>query len=210
MPLHEVPHEDVNPHMGGNDARDACVRFAVAGGTVGDHAARAFVRMAGFVAVARGVKLSCFMRALHVVVLVVSAGCTNEYHPEYHPETSYSVHQSVSYPTNIFQMTGGSVVATAPPETSSDPNAPPIGDPSSVQVFESSKLDHPGEVVGLIDVTATGTRDAALVEVRRRAAQMGADAVVGLEFHKGQDGRLARVSGLGVRLEQRDHSASRD
>ncbi len=170
------------------------------------------MRSARSVALARGVKLACFMRALHVAVFLVSAGCMNEYHPEYHPETSYSVHQSVSYPTNIFQMTnGGSVVANAPSEASStDPNAAPIGDPSAVQVFESSKLDHPGEVVGLIDVTATSTRDAALVEVRRRAAQMGADAVVGLEFHKGQDGRLARVSGLGVRLEPRDHAASRE
>jgi uncharacterized protein YbjQ (UPF0145 family) len=48
-----------------------------------------------------------------------------------------------------------------------------------------------------------GSHEAALDVVRRRAAELGADAVVGVEFHHGEgDGQPTHLSGLAVRFLQ--------
>jgi uncharacterized protein YbjQ (UPF0145 family) len=46
-----------------------------------------------------------------------------------------------------------------------------------------------------------GDQDAALAALKRRAASMGADAVVGVEFHHGEGaGEPIHLSGLAVRF----------
>jgi hypothetical protein len=141
------------------------------------------------------------MRVLSVMLLACAA-CASEYHPEYHPETSYTVNQSVSYPT-IYNVGGGAVppIVSSPPVVSNPPTdaRPAGGDPSHVVVVESTHLDRPGEVIGVVDVEdAKGSHDSGLALLKRRAAEMGADAVVSVEFHHG-DGP-AHVSGLAVRF----------
>jgi hypothetical protein len=42
-------------------------------------------------------------KPLILLFLAVSAGCLNEYHPEFHPQSSYTVVQNVSYPQTIIQ-----------------------------------------------------------------------------------------------------------
>jgi hypothetical protein len=125
------------------------------------------------------------------------AGCANEYHPEYHPQSNYTYEQHVSYPT-VFAVGGESHPAESAPEVA----APAQGDASHVLVLQSTHLDRPAEVVGVVDAhVPMGSHDAALDALRRRAAAMGADAVVGVEFHHGEgEGQPTHLSGLAVRF----------
>ncbi len=125
------------------------------------------------------------------------AGCASEYHPEYHPESTTKYEQNVSYPTTVFAVGGPAPAATDAPGI-----AAPQGDASRILVLEGTHLDRPAEVVGVIDAhMPMGSHEAALDLVRRRAAQMGADAVVGVEFHHGEgEGQPTHLSGLAVRF----------
>lgn len=135
---------------------------------------------------------------LVVAFLLALAGCASEYHPEYHPQSVISYEQNVSYPTTVFAAGGAATTAESAPELA------PVaqGDPSHVVVLQSTHLDRAAEVVGVIDTHAPmGTHDQALELLRRRAAAMGADAVVGVEFHHGDgDGQPTHLSGLAVRF----------
>ena len=97
------------------------------------------------------------------------------------------------------------VVAVAPPPLA-PPTAPPVGTTvvrsRDILVVESQHLGRPAEIVGLIDVhLPIGDQDAAFAELRARAAAMGADAVVGAEFHHGEEaGEPIHVSGTAVRF----------
>jgi hypothetical protein len=126
------------------------------------------------------------------------AGCANEYHPEYHPQSTYSYEQNVSYPTTVVAMAGSRPTLADETELS----APVRSDPSRVLVLQSTHLDRPAEVVGVIDAHAPmGAHDTALDMLRQRAAAMGADAVVGVEFHHGEgEGQPTHLSGLAVRF----------
>ena len=78
---------------------------------------------------------------------------------------------------------------------------PLLVDPSKVLVVETGHLDHPGEVVAVLDVQdAKDTHDSGIMLLKERAAELGADAVVSVEFHRGEAGRPARASGLAVRF----------
>ncbi len=136
--------------------------------------------------------------SIGLATLLSSVGCMSEYHPEYHPQSSYSVRQTVSYPTTIFQVGGGPMVTSNSPAEAQ----PAGGDPSHVLVLESTHLDRPAEVVGVVDMhVPMGSHDSSLALLRRRAAELGADAVVGVEFHHGEgDGQPTHLSGLAVRF----------
>jgi hypothetical protein len=74
---------------------------------------------------------------------------------------------------------------------------------SHVVVMQSTHTDRLTEVVGVIDIhSAQGGEEWALEAVRQRAAQMGADAVLGVEFHHGEahPGEPTHLSGLAVRF----------
>jgi hypothetical protein len=138
-------------------------------------------------------------RALFVAgfVALATAACANEYHPEYHPVSEYSVSQNLSYPTTIFQTTGHMAGFDPVP-------APRNGrmDPSRVLILQSKHLDRPTEVVGVVDAhEEMGKHDKALYDLKVKAAQLGADAVVGVEFHHGEgEGEPTHLSGLAVRF----------
>ncbi|HEX7600012.1 MAG TPA: hypothetical protein VF316_00330 [Polyangiaceae bacterium] len=146
------------------------------------------------------------LRGAGVATLLACAGCASEYHPEYHPVSSYTLNQSVSYPT-IYEVGGGAppAVSTSPVVSTPPTDAKPVGvDPSHVLIVESTRLERPGEVIGVVDVPdATGTHDSGLALLRRRAAEMGADAVIGVEFHHdAREGQPTHVSGLAVRFKR--------
>ena len=124
-------------------------------------------------------------------LLALCAACASEYHPDYHPETSTTVSETINY---------GTIVTTAP--RASDPPYVNGRDWSRILVLQGTHLDRPAEVVGVIDAhLAMGDQDAALAALKRRAAQMGADAVVGVEFHHGEGpGEPIHLSGLAVRF----------
>jgi hypothetical protein len=75
-------------------------------------------------------------------------------------------------------------------------------DPSSILILQGTHLDRPAEVVGVVDAhLKVGDQDAALAALRKRAAAMNADAVVGVEFHHGEgSGEPIHLSGLAVRF----------
>ncbi len=132
------------------------------------------------------------MKAAIVAAAFALSACASEYHPEYHPETATTISQNINY---------GTVVAG---DGSWFSQSATTGgrDPSEVLVLQGTHLDKPAEVVGVVDAhLAVGNQDAALAALRRRAAQMGADAVVGVEFHHGEGaGEPIHLSGLAVRF----------
>jgi hypothetical protein len=75
-------------------------------------------------------------------------------------------------------------------------------DPSRVLVLQTTKLDRYAEVLGPIDVhEPMGSDAAALERLREEAADLGADAIVGVEFHHGDaPGEPTHLSGLAVRF----------
>lgn len=126
-------------------------------------------------------------------------GCANEYHPDYHPESYYSYKQEISAPMTVFQSGKDVAISDAP---SLAPSA--RGDPSRVLILQSTHLDRPAQVVGVVDMhEPMGQQDRALDALRRKAAAMGADAVVGVEFHHEEgEGQPTHLSGLAVRFLQ--------
>jgi hypothetical protein len=139
------------------------------------------------------------VRLCGLLVVAALAGCASEYHPEYHPQTTTSYQQIVSYPTNVFMNASPPMAAAA-----SEGATTTQGDPSRVLVLQSTHLDRPSEVLGVVDAhVPMGGHDKALEVLRRRAAALGADAVVGVEFHHGEgEGEPTHLSGLAVRFLQ--------
>ena len=80
-----------------------------------------------------------------------------------------------------------------------------------VLVLQTTRLDRPAEVIGVVDAhESMGRHDAALATLKRRAAALGADAVVGVEFHHGEgQGEPTHLSGLAVHFLSRFPFASR-
>jgi uncharacterized protein YbjQ (UPF0145 family) len=70
-----------------------------------------------------------------------------------------------------------------------------------VKVIQNHNIDCPTELVGLVDIhEPVESVDQALTVLRRKAAKMGADAVVGVEFHHGEPGEEpTHLSGMAVR-----------
>lgn len=87
-------------------------------------------------------------------------------------------------------------------ESNVQPFATPPTEPNRVLVLETTKLDRYAEVVGVVDVhEPMGSDRAALARLREKAAAMGADAVVGVEFHHGEgEGEPTHLSGMAVRF----------
>lgn len=71
-------------------------------------------------------------------------------------------------------------------------------------VLQAQDAGRPTEVIGVLDVhEPSGEHDAALQTLRERAALIGADAVIGIEFHHEEEdakGIATHLSGLAVRF----------
>lgn len=136
------------------------------------------------------------MRA--ALLLLMLAGCANEYHPEYHPQSQYEYTQTISQPITVFESNNQSAPAISTPTTKLSNGR----DPARVLVLEGKHLPRPAEVIGVVDAhEAMGKQDAALWTLKQKAAAMGADAVVGVEFHHGEgEGEPTHLSGLAVRF----------
>ncbi len=134
------------------------------------------------------------MKTLLVALALASSACASEYHPEYHPETATTISETINYGTLV---TGPSAEGAPPSYTQQS-----ASEGSNVLVLQGTHLDRPAEVVGVVDAhLKVGDQDAALAALRRRAAAMGADAVVGVEFHHGESaGEPIHLSGLAVKF----------
>ena len=69
-------------------------------------------------------------------------------------------------------------------------------------VLQSRHTDRTTEVLGLLDVhVPSGGQAAALAALRSQAIALGADAVVGADFHHGESGNESiHVSGMAIRF----------
>lgn len=73
---------------------------------------------------------------------------------------------------------------------------------NKIAVLEAKSIKRKTELIGFIDVSGDkGHRDAALEALRAKAAAMGADAIVGVEFHEGKD-EPGHYSGVAVRYKK--------
>ena len=72
---------------------------------------------------------------------------------------------------------------------------------SKVQVIQNDHLECPSEILGLVDIhQPVKTQEQALEVLKRKAAKLRADAVIGVEFHHGEPGEEpTHLSGMAVR-----------
>lgn len=142
-------------------------------------------------------------RIAHAVAVFAAAlglvACANEYHPEYHPVSQSSYSQTITQPVTVFNS------GNQAPAHHDDHDALPTNlrsDPMRVIVLQTKHLDRPAEVLGVVDAhEEVGRHEAALWALKTKAAALGADAVVGVEFHHGEGaGEPTHLSGLAVRF----------
>jgi hypothetical protein len=140
------------------------------------------------------------MRYLALLAVGLMA-CGNEYHPEYHPQTQYEYSQTISQPVTVFNSNSqqAPVQTNAPMPTTNNGR-----DPSRILVLQGKHLDRPAQVIGTVDAhEAMGSQDAALWTLKKKAAELGADAVVGVDFNHGEGpGEPTHLSGIAVRFLQ--------
>jgi hypothetical protein len=69
-----------------------------------------------------------------------------------------------------------------------------------ILITPDKHLDRPTEVLGVFDFhTAATSEDKGFAELRRKAAALGADAVIGAEFEHGEGNEPSHLSGMAVR-----------
>lgn len=79
--------------------------------------------------------------------------------------------------------------------------APDLRSARSIPVYHGRDTGRLTEALAIVDVhEPSGSQERALQELRRRAAAMGADAVVGVEYHHAGGSGSAHRSGLAVRF----------
>ncbi len=127
---------------------------------------------------------------LALIVSIFAMGC-GAASPDAGPVTPTSVSSLV--PRDAVIMASGRVAGAAAMQQT---------DAANVLVLQTTKLDRYAEVVGVVDVhEGMGDERVALQRLRERAAAMGADAVIGVEFHHGEgEGEPAHLSGMAVRF----------
>ncbi len=73
--------------------------------------------------------------------------------------------------------------------------------PHGVLLLNGRSLPRPAQVVGIVDVQMSHDGyQTALDQLAGEAAELGADAIVGVEFHHGRVGETSHLSGLAVRV----------
>lgn len=117
------------------------------------------------------------------------AACDTVPPAETPPIVSYP--ETVNYNTNVYA--GSSPTTRAGPAIDSDAV-------SRVAILPTSKPERPAEVIGVVDVHEPMANEAAALQrLKEKAAALGADAVLGVEFHHGEETGPTHLSGLAVR-----------
>jgi hypothetical protein len=126
---------------------------------------------------------------LTLIVSILAVGC-GAASPDAEPITSSRIWSRA--PRDEVIMASGKLAGAAAMQQ----------DASNVLVLQTTKLDRYAEVVGVVDVhEGMGDERMALQRLREKAAAMGADAVIGVEFHHGEgEGEPTHLSGMAVRF----------
>lgn len=108
-----------------------------------------------------------------------------------------TTHEVVLHDAATLSCTSGAPAPSAPAAASE----PLSARASRVMILQTTDLPRTAEVVEPLDIhEPVGDERAALRILRERAASIGADAVVGVEFHHGHGGGPIHLSGLAVRF----------
>ena len=88
----------------------------------------------------------------------------------------------------------------------------PSGRGANILVLESNSLGRPCEVLGFVDLhEPVGSQNEAIAELREHAAELGADAILGVELNHGEGGPApSHLSGTAVRFRDLIHGRSYD
>lgn len=93
-----------------------------------------------------------------------------------------------------------SLAACAPITNQWNPTPPLEGRAAAIMVTPQTTLDRDTLAVGVLDFhTDTTDEDKGFDELRIRAAELGADAVVAAQFEHGEEGERSHLSGIAVR-----------
>ncbi len=137
-----------------------------------------------------------FIVVVSSLSLLAGAGCAESQPP------------SADFPTAGWQASTAS--APAPPPAEEDEVAEEkaiVNDPAviaagqKVRVIQNDHLDCPSQVMGLVDIhEPVQSKQQALDVLKRKAAKLGAEAVIGVEFHHGEPGEEpTHLSGMAVK-----------
>jgi uncharacterized protein YbjQ (UPF0145 family) len=115
--------------------------------------------------------------------------------------------RSADFPTASGETPPSRAESRAPQEDEAAEERAIVNDPSviaaaqKVRVIQNDRLDCPSEVMGLVDIhEPVHNEQQALDVLKRKAAKLGAEAVIGVEFHHGEPGEEpTHLSGMAVR-----------
>lgn len=141
---------------------------------------------------------------LHVALLALALlpACADEYNTPLPLAPTYQA-TTINYSATVTPLPASAPIAPASaPSIAIERSPSRRTDASHVLVLQTTHLDRPAEVVGVVDAhEQMGHHEEALQELREKAAALGADAVVGVEFHHGEGaGEPTHLSGLAVRF----------
>jgi uncharacterized protein YbjQ (UPF0145 family) len=115
--------------------------------------------------------------------------------------------RSADFPTASGESPPTTAEARAPEPDEAAEERAIVNDPAviaaaqKVRVIQNDRLGCPSEVMGLVDIhEPVQNEQQALDVLKRKAAKLGAEAVIGVEFHHGEPGEEpTHLSGMAVR-----------
>lgn len=134
------------------------------------------------------------MKRVAFVLVAALAGCVHEETPQaiiVHP-TPVTVEARLA----SARSAGGDLVPSGSGGT----------DASRIQVLPTKRPDRPAEIIGVVDAhLPMGDHASALALLKQKAAELGADAVIGVDFAHGEGhhGEPIHLSGLAIRYTER-------
>jgi uncharacterized protein YbjQ (UPF0145 family) len=138
--------------------------------------------------------------SIFVGAVLMLGGCGDS--PAY--TSAYPTPPPIRYETRVEVHSDRRVVVSSAQAAPGEwPAEMQVGD---VFITTSRTVSRATEVVGVIDAhEPSGRQDAAFALIRARANALGADAVLGVEFHHGEgEGEPTHLSGLAVRYVDRN------
>ena len=135
-----------------------------------------------------------------LAVLAFAAGCADRAPQAAYPGVDGSESTSASSSSDSSSKEGGADDEIAEEKAIvNDPAMIRAGE--RVKILENDHMECPIQLVGLVDIhEPVESVEKALTVLKRKAAKMGADAVVGVEFHHGEPGEEpTHLSGMAVK-----------
>ncbi len=134
-----------------------------------------------------------------LAILALAAGCADRQPQALYPGQDPPGSESASSSSSEAKESGEGDEVAEEKAIVNDPAIIAAGE--KVKIIENDHMECPIELVGLVDIHEPVDSVArALTVLKRKAAKMGAEAVVGVEFHHGEPGEEpTHLSGMAVK-----------